>query len=288
MTLAATAAAPAIPDPSDELSPEELEQALNEGARYFEQQKGERAAVPADRLATPFLVVAVVKFALRQSKSLQPFMEELLGLTGVKPERLRLRERAFALWHIDMQLQHAEKGEVLERQLDAEGRPLRDRILGEWGQPMVNWNVLTREELASLKVGRDRDDLASDLVFIGRRVVARWEDLKNRVTFPLSDATRAVAVGEALLEARAQGASHPGFDALADDHRRAFTLLVESVEEYRSGLGWTRRDERGFKVDEVCPSIYTVRMQVKPKPKAAKPTETAAPAGSAEVEPSEA
>lgn len=291
MTYAAAVEQPAIPDTSDDLTPEELEQARTEAVRHYEEQKAERAALPADRLATPFLVTQVVKFALRHSGILQPFVPEVLVLTGVKPERLRLGERAFALWHADMQLKYVEKGEAQERVLDAEGRPLRDRILGEWGQPMVSWKVLTKAELAELKVGRDRDDLASDLVFIGRRVVSKWDDLKTRVTFPLSDATRAIAVGEALLRARSQGASHPGFEAVVDDHRRAFTLVVESIDEFRSGLGWTRRDERGFKVDEVCPSPYSVRYPIKPKSKAkaakaAKPTEPTEPTES--TEPTEA
>lgn len=245
-------------------------QAEDSGKRYFELQQGERDALSADELTTPFLTIPVIKHALKVGKRLGPYVDEMKALSGVRPERLLVRERALSLWYADTRLNYAEKSLSLERQLADEGKPLRERLF-TWGQALVEWKVLTAAEWKKLAKGAGHDDLAEDLVFIGERCVAQWAKLDTRVTFTLADAERARVVGNGLMSARATqaiAAAGPGSVTLTDaknEHRRAFTLLNQSLSEYRAGLSWLKRDDRGFDVDEVCPSIYAVRRNSTPK-----------------------
>lgn len=246
-------------------------QAEETAAGYFERQASERAALSGAALATPFLSIAVVKHCLSVAVRVAPFVEELRGLTGVRPERLALRERALAFWHADTRLPYASGSVTLERSLVDEGKPLRDTMLHDWGRAMVLWNVLTAEELAALKSGQGHDDLAQDLKFLGERCVREWGKLKGHVNFTIEDARRALQIGTALMEARATPsfveAGEGNFSVVdaKDDHKRAFTLLLQSLDEYRLGLMWLRRDDRAFDVDSTVPSAYIVRRSSTPK-----------------------
>lgn len=247
-------------------------QAEDTAGRHFERLSPVRDTLAADRLATPFLPVAVVKHCLGVAERVVSYVDEMLQLPGVRPERLLLRERTLAFWHADSRLTYATDNVPLERSLIDEGKPLRDAMLQDWGAPMVLWGVLTQQELSTLKNGKGHDDLANDLVFLGERCVQRWAKLDGRVLFTLEDARRALSVGNQLMVARAVPDVVPPADGeqsvtkAREDHRRAFTLVLESINEYRKGLAWLRRDDPGFDVDKVVPSPYTIRRAPVAKP----------------------
>lgn len=247
-------------------------QAEDSGKRYFEMQQGERDALSPTELTSPFLTVSVIKHALSIAPGLVPFVDEMKTLPGVRLERLNVRERALSFWHADTRLTYTEKGMSAERLLVDEGKPLRQSIF-KWGQAMVEWEVFTEAEWKKLTRGTSHEDLAEDLAFIGERCVERWAKLDTRVKFTRADAERARVIGNELISARATqaaAAAQPGAITATqakNEHRRAFTLLAQSLEEFRKGLTWLRRDERDFDLDAVCPSMHAVRKKPTSKPK---------------------
>lgn len=263
-------------------------QASETAARHFERQKPQRDALADNLIVTPFLPLPVVKHCLNVATRLAPYVDEMRNASSVVFERLELRERALSFWHADSRLAFATDNVSLERRLVDEGKPLRDAMLNDWGGAMVLWEVMTEKELQAVKKGQGHDDLAVDLAFLGKRCVDEWKKLDGRVTFTLADAKRALVVGTQLMEARAKPENAAAKDGeltaaeARNDHRRAFTLLMQSINEYRTGLAWLRRDDRDFDLDAVVPTPYSVRRPNKPK---AAPKSEEAPAEPEETVP---
>lgn len=242
--------------------------------RYFELQQAQRDALSPKKLTTAFLPILVIKQCLGVAERLEPHVPAMKTMPGVKPERLTVRELALGLWHADTMLNYATQSVSDERLLADEGKPLRESIF-KWGDAMVMWEVFTEEEFKKLVKGTSRDDLATDLKFIGDRCVEHWDKLDERVTFTLADAKRAQVVGTRLLTALAARGKPGtgGIERMKDEHRRAFTLLARSIDEFRCGLAWLHRDDEEFDLDAVCPSIHSVRRNATPKPAAKAPVD---------------
>lgn len=242
---------PTLPNPTPVLGAE--------ASRAFLALAPERAALKSSQLVTAFNPSKVALVYLGRADKLEAFKAALIA-AGARPERLKLRDRALALWHADLELAFAERGPNAAALLVTACRQGRDLIIEPWGGALVQWGVLTEAERVEARSGRTHDEIAKDVVFLASRVIERWSLIEGKVTFEQSDAQQLLLDGEALMYALARKGVVPAIDPARDNVKRAFTLLVESVQnELRPGLTWIHRDDPTFQLDAVCPSVYSLR-----------------------------
>lgn len=249
-----------------------------EAGRAFERLAPERAALKSNQLVTAFNPSKVALVYLGRADRIEAFRAALLA-AGAKAERLKLRDRALALWHADLELAFAERGPNAAALLVTACRQGRDLIIEPWGGALVQWGVLTEAERVEARSGRTHAEIAKDVVFLASRVLDRWSLIEGKVTFEQSDAQQLLLDGESLMYALARKGVVPAIDPARDNVKRAFTLLVESVQnELRPGLTWLHRDDPSFQLDLVCPSVYSLRSAGTARKEPARPAPAEPPA----------
>lgn len=238
-----------------------------EAALAFTHVEAEMAALDADKLAAinvdiPRAVVTALG-ARPALLTLRPrIVEELPRFPLASLDKLETY--ALAAWYAHLLSLPAAPSENAHKLLVEEATALRSRMLVA-AEALAHGNLLDAKHVAQIRSGKGHIDMASDLVALSTLFTNNWAAIEGKTVVTSDEIERAATLGPELLIALGVREQAPARSPsqIADQRKRAFTLLVRAHDDCRraaSYLRWTEGDAA-----KLVPSLFAKR------PKASKP-----------------
>lgn len=179
----------------------------------------------------------------------------------------RLDTYALAAWYAHLLSLPAAPPDNSHKALVEEASALRSNLLVA-AEALAHAGLFDAGHVAKIRSGQGHLDTANDLVALAALFRNNWGKIEGKTAITPGDIEKAATVGPRLIEAVGvrEQVSERSPSQIADDRRRAFTLLVRAYDDCRravSYLRWAEGDTNQF-----APSLYGRR----PKAKAASPS----------------
>jgi hypothetical protein len=217
--------------------------------------------VPRAELVTVNIGVAkAVTNALGVLPGLRALEPELISLPGFAPELLgRLEQLTLATGYAHARYLRARLPPPQVAELAARGMELRAQLVRDL-RALAARGLVRSAYLDTLKLAGPNGyrALPFDLMAVAAVIREHWQAIDGKTGISPSELDAAEQLAEQLLVAIGQR-DHPPVrrSEAADLRQRAFSLFVNTYDEIRIGVMWTRRKQRD--VDEVMPSLYRGR-----------------------------
>mgnify|MGYP001218694807 CR=1 FL=1 len=238
---------------------------VEKAARALERIQPELRALDGDKLAVinvdiPRAVVTVLG-ALPALLALRPrILEELPRFPISSLDNLQTY--ALGAWYAHLLTLPPVVEENAKKPLVEEATTLRKDLLVA-AEALAHRNLVDPKHVAQIRSGQGHIDMAGDLVALATLFANNWDAVSNKTAVTLEEVERAAVLGPQLLAAI--GIQQQGLDRsptqLADQRRRAFTLLVRAYDECRRAVTYLRWAEGD--VAALVPSLFAKR--AKPK-----------------------
>ena len=250
-------------------------------AEAYRSVEHEILAIPKDQLVRISVdiprAVQIAFGAAERLDELLPMLEEL-SFYDPGPAR-RLRTHAAAALHAHLVATNL--GPTRDRRLPAlleEARELRSNLM-VGAESLAHFGMLPTEQVAALRAGTRRVDLASALSTLSVMLGEVWTEVEDKVPITRAMVARAAELGLALQVAL--GVRRLPRDPLASREAKmlraqAFTLLTRTHDACRRGVTFLRWGQGD--VDWYVPSLYLRRSTKRSRPSFGEPPPSSGPA----------
>lgn len=235
-------------------------------ALAFARVEREIAALDGDKLAAinvdiPRTVITV----LRVLPSLLSLRSQMLDTFTRFPIASldKLHTYALAAWYAHL-LTLGSTPENAKKPLVEEATSLRENLLVA-AEALAHRKLLDPKHVAQIRSGKGHVDMAGDLVALATLFTSDWDAIEGKTAVTWDEVERAAQLGPELMVALGAGVQAPDRSAafLADQRRRAFTLLVRAYDDCRRAVTYLRWSEGD--ANEIAPSLFAKRTK-KTKP----------------------
>lgn len=190
----------------------------------------------------------------------------------------KLHTYALAAWYAHLLSLPPAPPENAHKGLVDKAAALRSDLLVA-AEALTHRNLLDSKHVAQIRSGKGHIDMASDLVALATLFTNNWADVTGKTAVTLEEIERAAALGPELLIALGvrEQAPERSPSQIADQRRRAFTLLVRAYDDCRRAASYLRWSEGD--AAKLAPSLFAKRSKT-PKVASAPTTSGTAVASS--------
>jgi len=244
-----------------------------EAARALALVEREIAALDGDKLAAinvdiPRAVVTALG-ALPALMSLRPrIVEEMPRFPIASLDKLHTY--ALAAWYAHLLTLPPTEPENGDKALIDEATALRSDLLVA-AEALAHRKLLDAKHVAQIRSGKGHIDTANDLVALATLFTNEWDAVEGKTAVTMAEIERAATLGPRLLATLGmrQQVQDRSPAQLADQRRRAFTLLVRAYDECRRAVTYLRWSEGD--ANKIAPSLYGSRGKAKKNASTATP-----------------
>lgn len=229
-----------------------------EAALAFALVEPEMAALDGGRLATINVdVPRAVVTALGARPALLALRPQILAELPRFPlgSLDKLETYALAAWYAHLLSLPVSPAEDAYKPLVEEATGLRARMLVA-AEALAHGGVLDAQHVAQIRSGKGHIDMANDLVALATLFTNEREAVEGKTVVTTAEIERAATLGPELLIALGVRAQTPprSPSQIADQRKRAFTLLVRAYDECRRAVAYLRWSEGD--ANKVAPSLF--------------------------------
>lgn len=222
----------------------------------YERVKEYLAEIPAEQLLQLNLdVQSATRTMLGALPEMRQFRDQLEKLHGFDIEAFdRLEDLVQAMKYAQGNYQIALEPPDDLLDLTTQAQKMRDRLLAD-AHALSTFGLFSANTLEKLKGGNGYNNLAEDLELLSRAMTTEWERISAKSHHTLEDIEAASRMGFRLTRIAGLREQGPARLAAATELRlRAFTAMIRTYEDARSGIEFLRRREGD--AETIAPTLY--------------------------------
>ncbi len=176
----------------------------------------------------------------------------------------KLQTYALGTWYAHLLTLPPAEPDNKTKPLFEEGAVLRENLLVA-AEALAHRKLLEPKHVAQIRSGRGHVDLANDLVALATLFTNNWGTIEGKTAVTPEEVERAAMLGPELLIALGirEQARERSPAQLANQRRRAFTLLVRAYDDCRRAVSYLRWREGD--TAKLVPSLYAKRTKTQAK-----------------------